>query len=154
MQIDDIKAVLDLLDGSDVSELEYEDEGVRIVVKRGPQGPAVVAAPGLAGMGLGMATMSAPTVGGGLAAPAAAAPSGHTITSPFVGTFYRAPSPDTAPFTEVGQRVEKGQTLCIVEAMKLMNEIEADRSGTVKRIFIENGQPVEYGATLFEIDPG
>ncbi len=76
---------------------------------------------------------------------------GNLITSPFVGTFYRAPAPDAAPFAEVGQRVEKGQTLCIVEAMKLMNEIEADVSGTVKSIFVENAQPVEFGQKLFSI---
>jgi acetyl-CoA carboxylase biotin carboxyl carrier protein len=153
MQIDDIKAVLALLEGTDVSELEYEDEGLRIKVRRGGQDqPAVMAAPTMAG--LGIATMAAPTLGGGLPSVAAAAPGGHLVTSPFVGTFYRSPSPDSAPFTEVGQRVEKGQTLCIVEAMKLMNEIEADVSGTVKRVLIENAQPVEYASALFEIDPG
>ena len=79
--------------------------------------------------------------------------SGHVMTSPFVGTFYRAPAPDDPPFSEVGQRVTKGQTLCIVEAMKLMNEIEADVSGVVKRIFVENAQPVEYDQKLFVIQP-
>jgi acetyl-CoA carboxylase biotin carboxyl carrier protein len=146
MQIDDIKAVLDLIEDTDVSELEYEDEGVRIVVRRGSRAPAMVAAP----------PMHAPAFGApvGHAAPAGpAVPSGHVITSPFVGTFYRAPSPDSPPFTEVGQRVEKGQTLCIVEAMKLMNEIEADKAGVVRRVLMENAQPVEYGAALFEIDP-
>ena len=122
MQIDHIKAVLELIEGTDVSEFEYEDEGVRIVVRRGSRAPAVVAAPGVAG--LGMAALSHPALGGGGLAPVAEPVStGHTITSPFVGTFYRAPSPEAPPFTEVGQRVEKGQTLCIVEAMKLMNEI-------------------------------
>ena len=151
MQIEDIKTVLDLLEGTDVSELEYEDEGVRIVVRRGPRGPAMVGAPAMAGLGM----PGFPPTGGGSAAPVSAEPvfAGHTITSPFVGTFYRAPSPDSPPFTEVGQRVEKGQTLCIVEAMKLMNEIEADVSGVVRRILIENAQPVEYSAPLFEIDP-
>jgi acetyl-CoA carboxylase biotin carboxyl carrier protein len=76
------------------------------------------------------------------------------VTSPFVGTFYRAPAPDTPSFVEVGQRVEKGQTMCIVEAMKLMNEIEADVSGTVKSILVENAQPVEFGQKLFVIQPG
>ncbi len=148
MQIDDIKAVLDLIEGTDVSELEYEDEGVRIVVRRGSQAPTMVAAPSL--HGTGMASMQLPNPGGPPAAPVS---TGHLVTSPFVGTFYRAPSPDSPPFAEVGQRVEKGQTLCIVEAMKLMNEIEADKSGTVRRILIENAQPVEYGAALFEIEP-
>lgn len=144
MQIDDIKAVLELIDGTDVTELEYEDEGVRIAIKRGAPAPTMMA--GVAPMAFG-----AP----GLAAPAAAAvpmETGHVVTSPFVGTFYRAPSPDSAPFAEVGQRVEKGATLCIVEAMKLMNEIEADVSGAVTKILVENAQPVEYGQALFVIE--
>jgi acetyl-CoA carboxylase biotin carboxyl carrier protein len=79
---------------------------------------------------------------------------GHGVTSPFIGTFYRAPAPDSPPFVEVGQRVEEGQTLCIVEAMKLMNEIEADISGTVKSILVEDAQPVEFDQKLFVIQPG
>ncbi len=77
----------------------------------------------------------------------------HAVTSPFVGTFYRRPNPDSDAFVESGQRVEKGQTLCIVEAMKLMNEIEADQSGTIVSILVEDSQPVEYGQPLFKIDP-
>jgi acetyl-CoA carboxylase biotin carboxyl carrier protein len=87
------------------------------------------------------------------APPAAPAqPTGHTLKSPMVGTFYRAPSPGAPPFVEVGQSVSKGQTLCIIEAMKLLNEIESDASGTVKAILVENGQPVEYGQPLFLIE--
>jgi acetyl-CoA carboxylase biotin carboxyl carrier protein len=92
------------------------------------------------------------------AAPAAAAPApppepkGHQLKSPMVGTFYRAPSPGAPPFVEVGQAVTKGQTLCIIEAMKLLNEIESDVSGTVKAVLVENGQPVEYGQPLFTIE--
>ena len=148
MDMKQIKAVLRTLDGTDVTEFEYEDEGLRLRVSRGSDAvaPAIVAAPFPAAV----AAASVP-----LAAPVAVAPvavdSGNLITSPFVGTFYRAPAPDVAPFAEVGQRVEKGQTLCIVEAMKLMNEIEADVSGTVKSIFVENAQPVEFGQKLFSI---
>jgi acetyl-CoA carboxylase biotin carboxyl carrier protein len=81
-------------------------------------------------------------------------PKGHLVTSPFVGTFYRAPNPDSAAYVEVGARVEKGQPLCIVEAMKLMNEIEADQAGVIAAILVENAEPVEYGQPLFEIVPG
>ena len=145
MDMKKIKAVLRMLDGTDVTEFEYEDEGLRVRVNRGsvaPVAPALVAAP--------LAAPAAPAA----AAPAAAEPSGHVITCPFIGTFYRAPAPDSPSFVEVGQRVEQGQTLCIVEAMKLMNEIEADVSGTVKSILVENGQPVEFGQKLFIVQPG
>ena len=80
-----------------------------------------------------------------------AAAGGHALKSPMVGTFYRTPSPDTKPFVEVGQSVKEGQIICIIEAMKLMNEIECDKSGTVQAILVENGQPVEYGQPLFII---
>ncbi len=143
MDLDSIKAVLELLDGTDVSELEYEDETLRLAIRRGPR--AALAAPAMAAPALGAVPM------GG--APAAPALLGKVVASPFVGTFYRAPAPDVAPFTEVGQRVAKGQTLCIVEAMKLMNEIEAEVSGTVKQILVENAQPVEFDQALFLIDP-
>jgi acetyl-CoA carboxylase biotin carboxyl carrier protein len=145
MDMKKIKAVLRMLDGTDVTEFEYEDEALRVRVNRGsvaPVAPALVAAP--------LAASAAPAA----AAPAAAEPSGHVITCPFIGTFYRAPAPDSPSFVEVGQRVEQGQTLCIVEAMKLMNEIEADVSGTVKSILVENGQPVEFGQKLFIVQPG
>ena len=140
MKLDSIKAVLELIDGTDVTELEYEHEGLRIAIRRGRPAPA------------------APTYAAGPAyAPPAAAPvvgpRGSTVTSPFVGTIYRAGAPDAAPFTEIGQHVTKGQTLCIVEAMKLMNEIECEVSGTVRQILVTNGQPVEYGQILFLIDP-
>ena len=145
MEMKKIRAVLRLLDGTDITEFEYEDEAVRLRVGRGAAaGPALVAAPFAA-------APSAATVAAAPEAAAATAESGHGVTSPFVGTFYRSPSPDSAPFIEIGQRVEKGQTLCIVEAMKLMNEIEADVSGTVKSILVENGQPVEFGQKLFVI---
>jgi acetyl-CoA carboxylase biotin carboxyl carrier protein len=89
----------------------------------------------------------------GEAAPAAVDDDLHEVTSPFVGTFYRSPSPDAPPYCEVGQRVEKGQVLCIVEAMKLMNEIEADAAGVIEAILVENAEAVEYGQALFKIRP-
>jgi acetyl-CoA carboxylase biotin carboxyl carrier protein len=145
MDMKKIKAVLRLLDGTDVTEFEYEDEALRLRVNRGAVAPsptAFVGGPVAAALG------AAPVAG------AAAEPTGHSITSPFIGTFYRAAAPDSPSFVEAGQRVEQGQTLCIVEAMKLMNEIEADVSGTVKSILVENGQPVEFDQKLFVIDPG
>ena len=158
MKTKEIKAVLRLLEGTDVSELEYEDEEFRLIVRRGAQQPAtttMVAAPMGAAFG-SLATTAAglPAVGGPLGAAAEPPPrAGHVINSPFVGTFYRAPAPDSAPFTEVGQRISKGETLCIVEAMKLMNEIESDVDGVVKSILVENAQPVEYAQDLFVIEP-
>jgi len=153
MKTKEIKAVLRLLEGTDVSELEYEDEEFRLIVRRGvQQGPTtVVTAP----LGAALSPMTTTGAMPAVAAPDAGPPplSGHVINSPFVGTFYRAPAPDSAPFTEVGQRGTKGQTLCIVEAMKLMNEIESDVDGVVKSILVENAQPVEYSQDLFVIEP-
>jgi len=150
MDMKKIKAVLRLLEGTDVTEFEYEDESLRLRLNRGQ---AAAAAPAIMAASFPGAPVSLPAAA---AAPAAAeaVESGHGVTSPFVGTFYRAPAPDTPAFVEVGQRVEKGQTMCIVEAMKLMNEIEADVSGTVKSILVENAQPVEFGQKLFVIQPG
>jgi acetyl-CoA carboxylase biotin carboxyl carrier protein len=88
---------------------------------------------------------------GAPATPAAAAPQGHVVTSPMVGTFYRAPSPGAEPFVQVGDTVKEGQTICIIEAMKLLNEIESDKSGVVKEILVDNGQAVEYGQPLFVV---
>jgi len=150
MKMDEIKAVLELLEDTDVSEFEYEDENLRIGIKRGAIGVPMVAA--VAAPALAVAAGAVGQAGaGGVAAPLPE--TGHVVASPFVGTFYRAASPESPPFTEVGQRVEAGQTLCIVEAMKLMNEIEADISGTVKKILVENAQAVEYDQSLFVIEP-
>ena len=103
-------------------------------------------------MAMGAAPAAAPAApAAGAAPPAPPEPTGHTLKSPMVGTFYRAPSPGAPNFVEVGQSVTKGQTLCIIEAMKLLNEIESDVAGKVKAILVENGQPVEYGEPLFAI---
>jgi len=144
MDMERIKEIIGLLEEREVSEFEYEDESFRIAIRRGAQMTTqVVAAPVAHASAAPMAAMGAPV-------PAVSA---NAITSPFVGTFYRSPSPDSAPFTEVGQRVNKGDTLCIVEAMKLMNEIEADRSGVVKQVLVDNATPVEYEQPLFIIEP-
>ena len=152
MDIRKVKKLIELLDESGVAEIEIKEgeESVRIsrqsqVVQAmapayAPPPPPVAAAP-----------VSAPAE----AAPAEAAAEtieGHAIKSPMVGTFYRAPSPGASPFVEVGQTVNAGDTLCIIEAMKLLNQIEADKAGKIKAILVENGQPVEYDQPLFIID--
>ena len=149
MKMDEIKAVLKLLEDNDIREFEYEDEDLRLGIKRGAETAPVIAA--AAAAPVAAAAISAAGPAAGAASPAQE--SGHLVKSPFVGTFYRSPSPESPPFTEVGQKVTVGQTLCIVEAMKLMNEIEADISGTVKKILADNSQAVEYDQALFVIEP-
>ncbi|MFP5466826.1 MAG: acetyl-CoA carboxylase biotin carboxyl carrier protein [Gammaproteobacteria bacterium] len=153
MDLRKLKTLIDLVSESNVSELEItEAEGKVRIVKSAPAGaaaapvayvaaPAPVAAP---------AAVVAPAPDAAAAAPAE--PVGHTVKSPMVGTFYRASSPGAKPFAEVGQVVKEGETVCIVEAMKILNEIEADKSGTITQILAENGQAVEYGQPLFVIE--
>lgn len=138
IDLEELKALISTLDDAGVREFEYEDEAHR--VRLSFSGGVPVAAPVLA---------AAPSAA---AAPAAATDENVAfVTSPFVGTFYRAASPGAPPFTDVGQAVSKGQTLCIVEAMKLMNEIECDLAGTVVEVLVENGTSVEFGQKLFKI---
>jgi acetyl-CoA carboxylase biotin carboxyl carrier protein len=151
MDLRKLKKLIDLVEESGIAELEITEgeEKVRIA-KSGLVGTAPPAAVAPAPAGVIDARPAHPAA----AAPAASAETahdGHVLKSPMVGTFYRAPSPDAVAFVEVGQTVKEGQTICIVEAMKLMNEIEADASGVVKAILVENGQPVEYGQPLFVI---
>ncbi|HEY0202341.1 MAG TPA: acetyl-CoA carboxylase biotin carboxyl carrier protein [Burkholderiaceae bacterium] len=148
MDLRKLKTLIDLVSESNVSELEItEAEGkVRIVKGSGAVVQQVVAAPVAA---------SAPAVA--VAAPAAVAPAvevpaGHLVKSPMVGTFYRSASPGAKAFVEVGDQIKEGDTICIIEAMKILNEIEADKSGTVTQILGENGQAVEYGQPLFVIE--
>ncbi|HRK36988.1 MAG TPA: acetyl-CoA carboxylase biotin carboxyl carrier protein [Burkholderiaceae bacterium] len=157
MDLRKLKTLIDLVSESNVSELEItEAEGkVRIVKSMG----AVVAAPAVAYAPVAAAPVQVPVAPVVAAAPAAvaeaAAPSaaaGHVVKSPMVGTYYRASSPGAKPFVEVGSVVKEGDPICIVEAMKILNEIEADKSGTVTQILVENGQPVEYGQPLFVIE--
>jgi acetyl-CoA carboxylase biotin carboxyl carrier protein len=146
MDLRKLKKLIDLVQESGIAELEITEGEEKVKIVKGgavtmtavPQ-VAIAAAPAAA-----------------LPAPAAAAPAepepgqeGHVVKAPMVGTFYRSPSPDAKAFVEVGQAVKEGDTICIIEAMKLMNEIEADASGVVKAILVENGQPVEYGQPLF-----
>lgn len=151
MDLRKLKTLIDLVSESNVSELEItEAEGkVRIVKGGGAVVQQVVAAPVLAQP----AVAAAPVAPAASPAPAAAAaPAGHVVKSPMVGTFYRASSPGAKPFVEVGSQIKEGETICIIEAMKILNEIEADKSGTVTRILGENGQAVEYGQPLFVIE--
>jgi acetyl-CoA carboxylase biotin carboxyl carrier protein len=147
--IDKLKSIIDVLTERDIAEFEHEAEGVRVRIVRGHR-PAVSAAPLFP-----MIAATDPSRGSGATAKAETKadedPSSAIVTSPFVGTFYRAPSPDAPSFVEVGSVVRAGQTLCIVEAMKLMNEIEAECSGTITEIFGQNGKPVEFGQKLFRI---
>lgn len=153
MNIDEIKELIEILNNTDIAELCVESEGVKISIKKGsawqaaiaPQ-PAVIQAPPAA-------AAPAPV------AEAAADPAQDDddryvkVTAPMVGTFYRAPAPDAEPYVSVGDIVEVGQPLCIIEAMKLMNEIESEVRGRIVKILVENEQPVEYGELLFLIEP-
>ena len=154
MDLRKLKPLIDLVSESNVSELEItEAEGkVRIVKSGGAVVQQFVAAPVQAPMAAAPVAAAPTAPVAELPAPAAAAPSGHIVKSPMVGTFYRASSPGAKPFVEVGSKVKEGDTVCIVEAMKILNEIEADKSGTVTRILGENGQAVEYGQPLFVIE--
>ena len=156
MDLRKLKTLIDLVSESNVSELEItEAEGkVRIVKSGGNVVQQFVAAPMQAAP---VQAAAAPAVAAtpaeqAAASAAAAAASGHQVKSPMVGTFYRAASPGAKPFVEVGDTVKEGDTLCIIEAMKILNEIEADKSGTVTRILADNGQAVEYGQPLFVIE--
>jgi acetyl-CoA carboxylase biotin carboxyl carrier protein len=144
-----LKSLLETLEKGDVSEFEYEDEQLKLRLSLGKKAAQVVhAAPMVAAAPTAAATAAA------LKASDDADPNVVFITSPFVGTFYRAPGPDTANFCEVGSSVKQGQALCIIEAMKLMNEIESEANGTILDILVENGKSVEFGQKLFKLKKG
>lgn len=158
MDLRKLKTLIDLVAESGIAELEItEGEGkVRIVKSTPPPAGMMQGMP--AGWPMMPAAPAAPAAPNTTvvatppaAAEAAPAVAGHVVKAPMVGTFYRAPNPGAAPFVDVGQTVKEGDTLCIVEAMKLLNEIEADHAGTIKEILVENGQPVEFGQPLFVI---
>jgi len=153
MDLRKLKKLIDLVQESGIAELEVTEGEEKVRISRVGQGSQTFVAMPQGGS----LAMPAPTANAALpAATAAATPAeekveGHVVKSPMVGTFYRAPSPGAKPFVEVGDKVALGETLCIIEAMKLLNEIEADQGGTIKEAFVENGQPVEYGEPLFLI---
>ncbi len=152
IDFDEVRKVIALLEEKNLAVFELEVEGFKIKINRNAPAPlpAVTIAPA--------PVLPSPVVPGEVIVPAPAAapevdPSIQVVTSPMVGTFYRAPDPTAAPFVDIGDTVKKGQTLCIVEAMKLMNEIESDVDGTILEIFAENAKPVEFGQKLFAIKP-
>jgi acetyl-CoA carboxylase biotin carboxyl carrier protein len=152
MDLRKLKKLIDLVEESGIAELEITEgeEKVRISKSSNPaQGsaiPAVTTTPQQASVSPPQAPASPQ------APPTEAIPEGHVVKSPMVGTFYRSSAPGAPAFVEVGQTVKEGETLCIVEAMKLLNEIESDKSGVIRAVLVENGQPVEYGEPLFVID--
>lgn len=152
MDLRKLKTLIDLVQNSGISELEISEGEEKIRIAKNLSAPAqasyMVSAPATqyAPAPVAAAAPVAPT-----AAAASAEPEGHAVKSPMVGTFYRSGTPGAPAFAEVGQTVKAGDTLCIIEAMKLMNEIEADASGVIKAVLVENGQPVEYGQTMFII---
>jgi acetyl-CoA carboxylase biotin carboxyl carrier protein len=158
MDLRKLKTLIDLVSESNVSELEItEAEGKVRIVKSAPAAAvaqvmaAAPAAPVSAAPVQSAADTSAALAAAAAAAPAAE-PTGHIVKSPMVGTFYRSSSPGAKAFAEIGQTIKEGETICIVEAMKILNEIEADKSGTITQILVENGQAVEYGQPLFVIE--
>ena len=152
MDLRKLKKLIDLVEESGIAEIEVTEGEEKVRITRATAAPApVYAAPAHVA-----APAPAPAAAPAAAAPAPAAPAARDLSnaqkSPMVGTFYRAPGPNAAAFVEVGQQVKAGDTLCIIEAMKLMNEIEAEKSGTIKEILVENGTPVEFGEPLFIIE--
>ncbi|MBI5188118.1 MAG: acetyl-CoA carboxylase biotin carboxyl carrier protein [Nitrospirae bacterium] len=143
MELEDLKELIELLKETDITELQIEKNGTKVKIKREKLISSIE-------MPVQKSTVISEKI-----TPEFEEETQRliTVTSPIVGTFYRSPSPDTAPFVEVGLRVKKGQVLCIVEAMKLMNEIESEIDGIVIKALVENGQPVEYGEPLFLIEP-
>lgn len=152
MDLRKLKKLIDLVEESGIAELELTEGEEKVRISRQPQGQGQLMQYAPAYMPQ-MMQQAAPAPAAAAPAAEAAAPvvDGHTVKSPMVGTFYRSPSPDAKPFIEVGSTVNAGDTICIIEAMKLLNEIEADQSGVVKAILVENGHPVEYGEPLFII---
>ena len=153
MQIDihKIAKLIDLVSNSDIAEINLKQGDEELSISR--QSATVVAAPApVAAAVAAPAPAAAPAAESAPAAPAPAASGNNVMRSPMVGTFYRSASPNAAPFVEEGQTVKEGDTLCIIEAMKMMNQIQADRSGTIKKILVENGATVEFDQAIFEFE--
>jgi acetyl-CoA carboxylase biotin carboxyl carrier protein len=167
LDVEALRQIVEILEASEISRLDWSNGDERLTIRRGPPAAQVVQH-----VGAPMTTspsvtvLTPPSVGAGMqqaeARPRPSAPvrgpaeasskKGHVIGSPFVGTFYRSPAPDQPAFAEVGTSIKKGQVLCIIEAMKLMNEIESEVSGKVAEVLVQNGQPVEFGQALFRIE--
>jgi acetyl-CoA carboxylase biotin carboxyl carrier protein len=154
MDLRKLKTLIDLVSESNVSELEITEAEGKVRIVKSPGAPAVMY-PAAATQAPPQAAPAAQAVAGLIAPVADATPvasTGHQVKSPMVGTFYRSASPGAKPFVEIGSVVKEGDTICIVEAMKILNEIECDKSGTVTQILIENGEAVEYGQPLFVVE--
>lgn len=158
MEVKDLKQLIKMITETDITEFEMDNAEEKIVIKRGQRTEIIQMAAPASGYVQAPAPVQAAAVAPVQAASAApsaaasAAEAGETINSPIVGTFYRSPSPESPPFAEVGQVIEKGQVLCLVEAMKLFNEIEAEFKCKIVRICVENAQPVEFGQPLFIVE--
>ena len=149
MDLRKLKTLIDLVSESNVSELEITEAEGKVRIVKGPVGaPVVMAAP----VAAPVAVASPTAVAASATAAEPAVETGHAVKSPMVGTYYSASSPEAKPFVQVGSVVKAGDTICIIEAMKILNEIEADKSGTVSKILVDNGQAVEYGQPLFIIE--
>jgi acetyl-CoA carboxylase biotin carboxyl carrier protein len=149
MDIRKVKKLIEMLEESSLAEIEIREGEEAIRISRSPTGSPVVH---MAPAHIAPHHAAAPATAAPAAAPVVEAPAGHAVASPMVGTFYRSSAPGSAPFVDIGSQVKVGDTLCIIEAMKMMNEIESDKAGVVKAILKENGQPVEYGEALFIIE--
>jgi acetyl-CoA carboxylase biotin carboxyl carrier protein len=154
MDLRKLKTLIDLVSESNISELEITEADGKVRIVKADPAAAVAAQPVYAAAPAPVVAAAAPAVAPTAAAapPAAPVETGHIVKSPMVGTFYRASSPNAKPFAEVGQQIKEGEAICIIEAMKIMNEIEADKSGTITKILCENGQAVEFGQPLFVIE--
>lgn len=151
MDLRKLKTLIDLVAESGIAEIEVTEGDDKVRIVKHPNVPAVAAAP-VVTLAPAPAIAPAPAVASAPAPALTPEPAaGEIVKSPMVGTFYRSPSPDAKPFVEIGQTVKPGDTLCIIEAMKLLNEIEAEVGGTIREILVENGQAVEYGQALFVI---
>ncbi len=148
MELKDIKAIVDLMKKNDLSVFEMEKDGFRLKLQKGAGEQTIFATPALPSI----VAAPAPPAAGGSAAPAASTESASKeITSPMVGTFYRAASPESPPFIDVGQEVNEDTVVCIIEAMKVMNEIKAEVHGVIAEVVAENGKPVQFGQALFKV---
>jgi acetyl-CoA carboxylase biotin carboxyl carrier protein len=152
MDLRKLKKLIDLVQESGIAELEITEGEEKVKIVKGGEATVTPVVPATAPLAGAPATAPAPAAAPAAAAAEEPAQPGHALKAPMVGTFYRSPSPEAKPFVEVGQNVKAGETVCIIEAMKLMNEIESDKAGVIKAILTENGQPVEFGQPLFLIE--
>lgn len=151
MDIRKVKKLIELLEESNINEIEIKEGEESVRISRGSSAAPMVQAAPVVAAPVAAAPAAAPAPAAPAAEAAPAAPAGHTVNSPMVGTFYRSPSPSAPAFVEVGKTVKAGDVICIVEAMKMMNQIEADKSGVIEAILVEDGQPVEYDQPLIVI---